>query len=88
MSILFDDLFDNESPYTYTDAIGICDDIKAFVERELLQTTDEIEINAYKKVINYIKRTRKKIDSRKEKIKITDSSWVEETGNGTEDSRD
>lgn len=76
MSILYDDLFDNESPYTYIDVIGVCDDIKAFVERELLQTTDEIEINAYKKVIDHIKRTRKKIDSRKEKIKITDSSWV------------
>lgn len=76
MSILFDDLFDNDSRYTYTDMIDICDDIKAFVERELLQATDEIEINAYKKVINHIKRTRKKIDSRKDKIKITDSSWV------------
>lgn len=76
MSILYDDLFDNESSYTYTDVIGVCDNIKAFVERELLQATDEIEINAYKKVINHIKRTRKKIDSRKEKIKITDSSWV------------
>lgn len=76
MSILYDDLFDNESPYTYTDEIGVCDDIKAFVERELLQATDEIEINAYKKIINYIKCTRKKIDSRKDKIKIADSSWV------------
>ena len=70
------DLFNNESPYTYTDVIGICDDIKAFVERELLQATDEIEINAYKKIINYIKCTRKKIDSRKDNIKIDDSSWV------------
>ena len=76
MSILYDDLFNNESPYTYTDMIGLCDDIKAFVERELLQATDEIEINAYKKVLKHIKHTRKKIDSGKDKIKITDSSWV------------
>ena len=62
MSILFDDLFDNESSYTYTDVIGICDDIKAFVERELLQTTNKEVIEAYQKVLRYIKGIRKAAD--------------------------
>jgi len=61
MSILYDDLFDNESPYTYTDEIAVCDDIKAFIERELLQTTDKEVIEAYQKVLRYIKGIRKAI---------------------------
>ena len=64
MSILFDDLFDNDSRYTYTAVIGVCDDIKAFVERELLQTTDKEVIEAYKKVLRYIKGVRKAIDEK------------------------
>lgn len=55
-------LYDEQSPYTYTAVISVCDDIKAFVERELLQETNKDVIEAYKKVLRYIKGVRKEAD--------------------------
>lgn len=42
--------------------VAVCDDVKAFIEKELLQTTDKEVIEAYQKVLRYIKGIRKAAD--------------------------
>lgn len=42
--------------------VAVCDDIKAFIERELLQTTNKDVIEAYQKVLRYLKGIRKAAD--------------------------
>ena len=59
------DLFENESnmsTFSYAGEIALCDDIKAFIERELLQTTNKDVIEAYQKVLRHIKGIRKAAD--------------------------
>lgn len=59
------DLFEEESDMSIFSSAGevaVCDDIKAFIERELLQTTDKEVIEAYQKVLRYIKGIRKAAD--------------------------
>lgn len=59
------DLFEEESNMSIFSSAGevaVCDDIKAFIERELLQTTDKDVIEAYRKVLRHIKGIRKAAD--------------------------
>lgn len=56
------DLFEEESGFISTGEVSVCDDIKAFIERELLQTTNKEVIEAYQKVLRYIKGVRKEAD--------------------------
>lgn len=59
------DLFEEESDMSIFSSAGevaVCDDIKAFIERELLQTTDKEVIEAYQKVLRYVKGIRKAAD--------------------------
>lgn len=59
------DLFEEESNMSIFSSAGkvaVCDDIKAFIERELLQTTNKEVIEAYQKVLRYIKEIRKAAD--------------------------
>ena len=59
------DLFEEESDMSIFSSAGevsVCDDIKAFIERELLRTTNKEVIEAYQKVLRYIKGIRKAAD--------------------------
>lgn len=58
-------LFEEESDmsiFNSAGAVAVCDDIKAFIERRLLQTTDKGVIEAYQKILKYIKLIRKAAD--------------------------
>lgn len=48
-------LFEEESIFSSSGEVTVCDDIKAFIERKLLQTTNKEVIEAYKKVLKHIK---------------------------------
>lgn len=41
---------------------AVCNDVKAFIEKELLQTTDKEVIEAYQKVLRYIEMIRTAAD--------------------------
>lgn len=42
--------------------VAVCDDIRAFIEKELLSATDKEVIEAYQKVLRYVKGIRKSAD--------------------------
>ena len=56
------EFFTCAQPFSYTDEIAACDNIKIFIEKELLKATNKDEIKAYQKVLKYIKGIRKEID--------------------------
>ena len=56
------DFFTCAQPFSYTDKRAVCDDIKTYIERELLKATNKDEIKTYQKVLKHIKDIRKKID--------------------------
>lgn len=61
MANLFEDESD-KSIFNGAGEVAVCDDIKAFIERRLLQTTNKEVIEAYQKVLKYIKLIRKAAD--------------------------
>lgn len=54
-------LFDEADIINYTEVIAVCDDIRTFIERELLLATDESEIRAYQKILTHVKKVSKAI---------------------------
>ena len=56
------EFFTCAQPFSYTDEIAICDDIKTFIEKELLKATNKDEIRAYQKILKHIKGVRKATD--------------------------
>ena len=54
-------LFDESNIINYTEVMAVCDDIRTFIERELLLTTDESEIRAYQKILAHVKEVSKAI---------------------------
>ena len=59
------DLFEEESDMSIFSSAGevaVCDDIKAFIERELLLATNKEVIEAYQKILKHIKGIRKAAD--------------------------
>ena len=54
-------LFDESSIINYTEVIAVCDNIKTFIERELLLTTDESEIKAYQKILAHVREVSKAV---------------------------
>ena len=55
-------LFDEESDIiNYTGVIAAYDSIRIFIERELLLTTDEKEIRAYRKILTHVKEMSKAV---------------------------
>ena len=49
------EFFTCAQPFSYTDEIAVCDNIKIFIEKELLKATNKDVIEAYKKVLKHIK---------------------------------
>lgn len=41
------EFFTCAQPFSYTDEIAVCDNIKTFIEKELLKATNKDEIRAY-----------------------------------------
>ena len=54
-------LFDEANIINYTEVIAVCDNIKTFIERELLLTTDESEIRAYQKILAHVREVSKAV---------------------------
>lgn len=54
-------LFDEAPIINYTEVMTVCDDIRTFIERELLLTTDESEIRAYQKILAHVKEVSKAV---------------------------
>jgi len=54
-------LFDETPIINYTEVMAVCDDIRTFIERELLLTTDESEIRAYQKILAHVKKVSKAV---------------------------
>lgn len=54
-------LFDEAPIINYTEVMAVCDNIKIFIERELLLTTDESEIRAYQKILAHVKEVSKAV---------------------------
>lgn len=54
-------LFDESDVINYTEVIAVCDNIRMFIERELLLTTDESEIKAYRKILAHVKDVSKAV---------------------------
>lgn len=54
-------LFDEADIINYTEVMAVCDDIRTFIERELLLATDESEIRAYRKILAHVKKVSKAV---------------------------
>ncbi len=54
-------LFDAAPIINYTEVMAVCDDIRTFIERELLLTTDESEIRAYQKILAHVNKVSKAV---------------------------